>query len=92
MVKQQTHITNWNNYGCYNPWWVPYGGQTEVSNYEEGTLVIDIIDIKDKELAWRGLGTKIVAGFSNDEKGIAIVNENVAKIMANFPPPAVQGK
>jgi hypothetical protein len=39
-----------------------------------------------------GYLTQIVTGFSNDEKGIAIVNENVAKIMANFPPPAVQGK
>lgn len=93
MVKQQqTQITNWDNYGWYNPWWGPYGGNTEISTYEEGTLVIDIIDIKDKELAWRGLGTKMVTGFSNDANGIAIVNENVAKIMVNFPPPAVQGK
>jgi len=92
IVKQQTQITNWDNYGWYNPWWGPYGGHTEVSTYDEGTLVIDIIDIKDKELAWRGLGTKIVTGFSNDANGIAIVNENIAKIMVNFPPPAVQGK
>lgn len=91
-VQQKTQVTNWSNYGGYNPWWGPYGGNIDVSTYDEGTLVIDIIDVKNKELAWRGLCIGIVDGYKNDEKGQAMVNENITDVMANFPPPAGQGK
>ena len=30
--------------GWYDPWWGPYGGSTHVSYYEEGSLVLDIVD------------------------------------------------
>ena len=91
-IQQKTQVTNYNDFGWYNPWWGPYGGNIDVSTYDEGTLVIDIIDIKEKELAWRGLATSIVTGYKNDEKGQKMVQENVAKVMVNFPPPARQSK
>ena len=42
--------------GWYGPWWGPYGDRTDVSYYEEGTLIIDIVDAVKKELTWRGNG------------------------------------
>lgn len=73
-------------YGYYDPWWGPYGQRTDVSYYDEGTLVIDLVDADDKELVWRGLGTKILEGATDPEKVQANVDKMVAKMMASFPP------
>ena len=37
----------------WNPWMM-YGNQTTVSTYSEGTLYIDLIDAKKKEMIWQG--------------------------------------
>ena len=72
--------------GWYDPYWGPYGGTTHVSNYEEGTLVIDIVHWEQKELAWRGMGTSILEDIDDPEKVTEYVNRWVAKILAQFPP------
>jgi hypothetical protein len=87
-TKEKVQVTDWGSYGWYRPWWGPYGGQVDVSNYTEGTLVIDIVDMSDKELAWRGLATGIVGNpESNPEKQQAKVESIVTKILNDFPPP-----
>ena len=54
--------------------------------YEEGTLIINIIDGKKRELIWRGKGKKYIgdkaAGNNISEK----VNDSVTRIMSTFPP------
>jgi len=73
-------------YAWYDPWWGPYGGQTTVSYYTEGTLVIDMVSWQTKELAWRGMGTKTVRDYKDTEKQQKAIDESVAKILADFPP------
>ncbi len=73
-------------YGWYHPWWGPYGGYSDVSYYDEGTLVIDIISLKSNELAWRGIGTSTLNEYNNPEKMQRDIDTAVAKIMANYPP------
>lgn len=88
-VKERTqiHQTGGGHYrGWYDPYWGPYGGTTTVSQYEEGTLVIDIISWENKELAWRGMGTSILNDYSDPEKVTEVINNWVAKILAQFPP------
>jgi hypothetical protein len=66
--------------------WNPYlwGGRTYVSSYVEGTLYIDLIDAKKKELIWEGEG---VGYLTEDRERKEIkINEFVAKILAQFPP------
>ena len=73
--------------GWYDPWWGPYGGSTHVSYYEEGSLVIDIVDWEQKELSWRGVGTGVVKDAPSDkDEAQENINEIVAKILADFPP------
>ncbi len=86
-VKNRMQIHNWNRGGWYDPWWGPYGGHTTVSHYEEGTLVIDIVDMKNKELAWRGLGTKVLGDNKSPEKAEQAIDHIVRRILSNFPPP-----
>lgn len=72
--------------GWYNPWWGAYGGSTTVSSYTEGTLVIDVVSWKTKEMVWRGTGTKTVGDYKDSEKQQAAIDKAVAKILADFPP------
>lgn len=73
-------------YWWYSPWWGPYGGYTYVSYYEEGSLVLDIIAAKTKELVWRGVATKVVRDYRTTEAMQRDINEAVAEILAGFPP------
>ena len=85
-VKERMRITNWGNYGWYDPWWGPYGGQVDVSYYTQGTLVIDVVDSRTRELAWRGLGEGIVREYSDPEKMEADIRNTVTEILKSFPP------
>ena len=66
--------------------WNPYlwGGQTYVSSSTEGTLYIDLIDAKKKELVWEGEGVGYLT--KNRSQKEALINEFVAKILLQFPP------
>jgi len=89
-VKEKMNVTQtggYRGYGWYDPWWGPYGGNTHVSYYEEGSLVIDIIDWIEKELSWRGVGTGVVKDRQQDaEEMQERINEITVKILADFPP------
>lgn len=58
----------------------------QVSQYDEGTLVIDFIDIAGKELVWRGMGTGIVSESATTEERTTNINNAVTQILAQFPP------
>ncbi|AOW09389.1 DUF4136 domain-containing protein [Flavobacterium gilvum] len=66
--------------------WNPYmyGGHTYVSSSTEGTLYIDLIDAKKKELIWQGEGSGTLSKDMNEKD--AIVNDFVTQILAQFPP------
>jgi hypothetical protein len=85
-IKERMRIQDYGRYGWYDPWWGPYGGRVDVSYYEEGTLVIDIVDAKKKELVWRGTATGIVRKYAKPEKMQEDINEDAGKILAGFPP------
>ena len=85
-VKERMRVTNWGSFGWYDPWWGPYGGQVDVSYYTEGTLVIDVVNDKTRELAWRGLGEGLVREYSDTEKREADIRNTVMEILKSFPP------
>ncbi len=57
-----------------------------VSQYDEGMLVIDIIDAGSGNLLWRGTGVRRLTQESGPEEITKDVNETVEKILAQFPP------
>jgi hypothetical protein len=86
--REQVDVTQY-SFGWGYGWgygWNPYmwGGQPYVSTSTEGTLYIDIIDTKRKELIWQGEGVGYLT--QNRSKKEAIINEFVAKILAQYPP------
>ncbi|WP_116789455.1 DUF4136 domain-containing protein [Flavobacterium psychrotrophum] len=73
----------WGGYGWGGPW--GWGGNyTSVSTQTEGTLYIDVIDAKKKELVWQGIGNGVLT--QNRDKKTTRINEFVNKIIAQFPP------
>ncbi len=66
--------------------WNPYlwGGNTSVSSYVEGTLFIDLIDAKKKELIWQGQGVGVLTQDMNKKE--ELIKEFVAKILEQYPP------
>ncbi len=62
-----------------------YAGYSHINidQYEEGSLVIDIIDNESKQLVWRGSYTK---RLGREAMGNAEVSKIVGKILEHFPP------
>jgi hypothetical protein len=92
-VDVYNHAYGWGNYGPrwggYGPGW-GYGfyNQPNVSVKSEGTLFIDLIDMKKKELIWQGMGTGYIS--KNMDKKEEQIKEFVMKIMKKYPPGANQ--
>lgn len=80
-VRQRVviHGTGWYGWGR----WGWHGGVSGASSYPEGTLVIDIIDRRDRQLVWRGVGH---GAFSTSNPSDEKVAKRVAKILSSFPP------
>ena len=81
----------WGGWGWgYNPWlWGPgWGGAwgPTVSTRTEGSLYIDLIDAKDKELVWQGRGVGTLNNTKNIEKKEERIRKFVAEILSEYPP------
>lgn len=78
--------------GFYNPWlWGPgwgWGGGfgPNVSTRTEGSLYIDLIDTKSKELVWQGRGAGTLNNIKNIEKKEQRIREFVSEILEAYPP------
>lgn len=60
--------------------------QTYVVRYEEGTLVIDIVDPKSKQIIWRGSVQKVIERSASPEKKNTRIEKAVQKTLKTFPP------
>jgi hypothetical protein len=60
--------------------------ETQVRQYTEGTLLLDIVDGRAKELVWRGQAQAEVYETSDVESRKARIKEAVKRILERFPP------
>lgn len=79
-TREKLNITNW-NYGYGWRRWPR--GYTDVTEYTEGTVIVDVIDPSTKELLWRGQGVSAVS--SDPAKYTAELNKTVTAILNKFP-------
>lgn len=85
-VNQNNIGFGWGYGWGWNPWM--YGGgvnNVNVSQFTEGTLFVDFIDAKKKELIWQGIGTGALRNENRAKKELRI-QEFVKEIVARFPP------
>ena len=87
--RQQVDVNQFNagfGYG-WGFGWNPFfwgGNQTAVNQYTEGTLYIDLIDAKKKEMIWQGEGNGNLTQKS--DKKDEVINEFVTRILEQYPP------
>jgi len=89
-TKDKVDVTDWGyGYGPYSGWYGYYGGGggVDVYQYTEGTLILDIIDAKSKNLAWRGAAQGTLDPNASTEQREQRIKDAIAKMMTNFPPP-----
>ena len=91
--KMQVNTYNYGGYGYGGYGRGGWGGggmsSTDVNYYDEATIVIDMVDAKKKELAWRGTASGIVTKSNLTQKEAQERADKVmGKILAKFPPKA----
>jgi len=77
--------------GYYGPYWGYWGGYWEpgrvsIYEYEEGSLILDFVDAKTKELIWHGSAKAIVGNEKTPEERQKKIYETVQKILEKYPP------
>ena len=79
--------TQYNTYGYGMGGWY-YGGMgmttTTATQYEQGTLIVDVVDRAKNETVWRGTAKATLD--SNSDVNIDNLNTATQKMFADFPP------
>lgn len=77
------YYNRWGRRGYTTMWYSTY---PTVSYYDEGTLIIDILDGKSNEIVWRGVANGILSDYTSSERIQRKIDEVVKKILERFPP------
>lgn len=97
-LDRRQSVQTLNSYYGYGPGWgYGYGSsyrpgywagapETYVYEYEEGTLILDIVNPENKELMWRGSAQDEVHFKSTPETDQAQLKEAVHRMLEKFPP------
>jgi len=99
IMKDKTQITANSNYYGYGGAYRPYGyyggggmasGTTTYNTYDykDGSLIIDIVDMKTQKLVWQGTGNAEIDKTPKDPD--EFISSTVTKILAAFPPGAAK--
>jgi hypothetical protein len=64
-------------YGFWPGW-----SSTSVSTYNEGTIIVDVIDREKNQLVWRGVVTSTLSKKSSTEEKI---HDAMSRVLASFP-------
>ncbi len=84
-VKDKVQVTDW-GYSYSSHYWGMGTRDIDVYQYQEGTLIIDLVDTQSKTLVWRGSGTKVLESNRTTEQVEKTLNDAVAKILSQYPP------
>lgn len=86
-TKERERVDVYQNWGWgwgWGPFWGMNMNYPSVTTTPEGTLFLDFVDAKTKELVWQGQGTGYLT--QNRDKKDAVIKEFVVKILAQYPP------
>ena len=69
-------------YGFYSPW-PAYTTHTEIQQYSEGTLVVDLIDARTNEMVWEGSARNTVTEKTRRDAAL-VIDDAVARMFKQF--------
>ena len=85
-VRTDSFGYGWGRWGYWGPYGMGGGATTTVSQVPVGTLIIDLVDAKAKQLVWQGVGKDTLKPSASPEERDERVGKAMAKIFASFPP------
>ncbi len=102
VVEDKTDINTYNNYNGYYPgfrYGMGYGSygrrmsvgyssgpDVQVTHYQQGTLIIDIINPETDQLMWRGAADGRLPKNADRAEKDKLIQQYVTKILSDFPP------
>jgi hypothetical protein len=66
--------------------WPAAAADVRLSQYEEGTLMLDVIDSSSNELVWRGAAQARIDPNRSPQERTRLINSAVRKMLDRFPP------
>lgn len=78
--RERVEVERWG----YGGWWGTGGG--EAYSYDEGTLVIDVVDATTRKVVWRGTATGFLEKDATPEERQERIDEAVRKMFSDYPP------
>ncbi|PYO43138.1 MAG: hypothetical protein DMD33_06985 [Gemmatimonadetes bacterium] len=82
-AKEKLDVTAWDYGYAWRPRWWRGWGPADVTEYTEGSVIIDVIDPTTKQLLWRGRG---VAAVSDNERTYeSDLKKTVTAVLDKFP-------
>ncbi|MEO8585072.1 MAG: DUF4136 domain-containing protein [Acidobacteriota bacterium] len=86
-TRRQTQVTTYNSgWGWGWGWRGAYWNNARVQQIPIGTLIVDLIDTRAKELVWRGSASRILESDETPKDRDENVQEAVNKLFDGFPP------
>jgi|GEM_PF-713424 len=86
--RERYDINEWGYY--YGPFWAyrwPYLGPMDIYTYQQGTLVLDFVNAKNKELVWRGVADRAFYEYDTYPNVTESDLEKIlTKMLAQYPP------
>ncbi|PWT96625.1 MAG: DUF4136 domain-containing protein [Bacteroidetes bacterium] len=95
ILKDKQSVTANSNYYGYGGAYRPYswgGGMAsgyttyDVHEYKDGSIIVELVDAKQKNLVWEGIGNKEIDKPASDPD--KAISEAIAAILAKYPPGA----
>lgn len=85
--SQQVNVTTMGNWAPYGPYigsyWAWIYNDVSSTSSKEGSLIIDLIETKSRDLTWR---LYLIRRISNSEKDWKKADEELTKAFESFPP------
>ena len=85
-VEDKVDVTDWGySYASTGRYWGWNTRNVDTYHYQEGTLIVDFVDMKSKVLVWRGTAQKVLDNLTPEEADQAI-KDIVKEVMKLYPP------
>jgi len=94
-IQGKIDVQTIDRYYGYGPGWGRYGAgyggiatETYVDQYDQATLILDVVDRRSQKLVWRGSGSARVVEDETPQRRDERARKIVDAILAEFPPKA----
>jgi hypothetical protein len=85
-VEDKVDVTDWGySYASTGRYWGWNTRNVDTYNYQEGSLIVDFVDMDSKVLVWRGTAQKVLEDVTPEEAD-QMIKDIVKEVMAMYPP------